>query len=39
MAMAGAVNALTGDRLQKLFAPAIEQRVKPLLAMEQFGAG
>ena len=39
MAMAGAVNALTGDRLQKLFAPAIEQRVRPLLAMEQFGAG
>jgi hypothetical protein len=34
-----AVNALTGDRLQKLFAPAIEQRVRPLLAMEQFGAG
>jgi hypothetical protein len=39
MAMAGAVNALTGDRQQKLFAPAIEQRVRPLLAMEQFGAG
>jgi hypothetical protein len=39
MAMAGAVNALTGDRLQKLFAPAIEQRVRPLLAMEQFTAG
>jgi hypothetical protein len=39
MAMAGAVNALTGDRLQQLFAPTIEQRVRPLLAMEQFTAG
>ena len=39
MAMAGAVNALTGDALQKLFAPTIEERVRPLLAMEQFGAG
>ena len=39
MAMAGAVNALTGDGLQKLFAPTIEERVRPLLAMEQFGAG
>ena len=39
MAMAGAVNALTGDDLQKLFAPTIEERVRPLLAMEQFGAG
>jgi hypothetical protein len=39
MAMAGAINALTGDRLQKLFAPAVQDRVRPLLAMEQFGAG
>jgi hypothetical protein len=39
MAMAGAVNALTGGRLQKLFAPAIEVSVRPLIAMEQFGAG
>ena len=39
MAMAGAVNALTGDRLQKLFAPGIEQRVRPLIAMEQFSSG
>jgi hypothetical protein len=39
MAMAGAVNALTGDRLQKLFAPTIEKRVRPLLAMEEFTAG
>ena len=36
--MAGAVNALTGDRLQKLFAPAVQARVRPLLAMEQFSA-
>jgi hypothetical protein len=39
MAMAGAVNALTGDRLQQLFAPTIERQVRPLLAMEQFTAG
>jgi hypothetical protein len=39
MAMAGAVNALTGDRLQKLLAPAIEKRVRPLLQMEEFTAG
>lgn len=38
MAMGGAVNALTGDRLQKLFGPAIEKQVRPLVAMEQFGA-
>jgi hypothetical protein len=25
--------------LQKLFAPAIEQRVRPLIAMEQFSSG
>ena len=37
--MAGAVNALTGDRLAQLFAPAIEKRVRPLLTMEQFTAG
>lgn len=36
--MGGAVNALTGDRLQKLFGPAIEKQVRPLVAMEQFGA-
>ena len=39
MAMGGAVNALTGDKLQKLFAPAIEKQVRPLIAMEQFAAG
>jgi hypothetical protein len=39
MAMAGAVNALTGGRLQKLFAPTIEASVRPLIAMEQFSAG
>jgi hypothetical protein len=39
MAIAGAVNALTANRLQRLFAPAIEKRVRPLLAMEQFTAG
>lgn len=39
MAIAGAVNALTANRLQRLFAPAIEKRVRPLLAMDQFTAG
>jgi Putative glucoamylase len=39
MAMGGAVNALAGDALQRLFAPTVEQQVRPLLAMEQFGAG
>jgi hypothetical protein len=39
MAMGAAVNTLTGDRLQGLFAPTVEARVRPLLAMEQFTAG
>jgi hypothetical protein len=40
MVMAAAANALTGDRLQHLFAQgAVERRVKPLMAMEQFTAG
>ena len=40
MVMAAAANALSGDRLRGFFAQgAIEQRIRPLLAMEQFTAG
>jgi hypothetical protein len=39
IAMGAAVNTLTGDRLQGLFAFAVEQRIRPLLAMEEFTAG
>ena len=37
--MAAAANALSGDSLRSFFARgAIEQRIRPLLAMEQFTA-
>ena len=40
MVMAAAANALSGDALRSFFARgAIEQRIRPLLAMEQFTAG
>jgi hypothetical protein len=40
MVMAAAANALSGDRLRSFFAlGAIDERVRPLLAMEQFTAG
>jgi hypothetical protein len=40
MVMAAAANALSGDRLRSFFARgAIDERVGPLLAMEQFTAG
>ena len=40
MVMAAATNALSGDSLRSFFARgAIEQRIRPLLAMEQFTAG
>jgi hypothetical protein len=40
MIMAAAANALSGDRLRSFFARgAVEQSVRPLLAMEQFTAG
>jgi hypothetical protein len=40
MVMAAAANALSGDRLRSFFARgAIDQRIRPLLAMEQFTAG
>jgi hypothetical protein len=40
MVMAAAANALSGDSLRSFFAQgAIEQRIRPLLAMEQFTAG
>jgi hypothetical protein len=38
--MAAAANALSGDSLRSLFARgAVERRIRPLLAMEQFTAG
>ena len=40
MVMAAAANALSGDSLRSFFARgAIDQRIRPLLAMEQFTAG
>jgi hypothetical protein len=40
MVMAAAANALSGDRLRTFFVHgAIDQRIRPLLAMEQFTAG
>jgi hypothetical protein len=40
MVMAAAANALSDDHLRGFFAQgAIEQRIRPLLAMEQFTAG
>jgi hypothetical protein len=40
MVMAAAANALSGDRLRGYFARgAIDQRIRPLLAMELFTAG
>jgi hypothetical protein len=40
MVMAAAANALSGDSLRSFFARgAVEQRIRPLLAMEQFTAG
>jgi hypothetical protein len=40
MVMAAAANALSGDALRSVFARgAIDQRIRPLLAMEQFTAG
>jgi hypothetical protein len=40
MAMAAAANAMSGDSLRGFFAHgAIDQRIRPLLAMEQFTAG
>jgi hypothetical protein len=40
MVMAAAANALSGDRLRSFFAHgAMDQRIRPLLAMEQFTAG
>jgi hypothetical protein len=40
MVMAAAANALSGDALRGFFARgAVEQRIRPLLAMEQFTAG
>jgi hypothetical protein len=40
MVMAAGANALSGDALRSFFARgAIEQRIRPLLAMEQFTAG
>ena len=40
MIMAAAANALSGDSLRSFFTRgAIEQRIRPLLAMEQFTAG
>jgi hypothetical protein len=40
MIMAAIANELTGDRLQRYFTRgAVEEAIRPLLAMEEFTAG
>jgi hypothetical protein len=39
MVMAALANELKNDRLQRYLAPQLEDRVHPLLAMEEFTAG